>query len=526
GEADRVRRVLDILRTRNLLIPVRLDGDRRGWELTHDSLVPRVLSWVDRRELGRRRAKEIVRYHLRRSEPSAPSLLSRRELSEASRHPLILPELDAEATAAIGAEHAGSRLLPSELVARSQRFHRHRAWLGRGAIAVAVIAAVLLGWQLDRWRGIQDRDLGRFALDIAAFDWDVGALRAAPVDIRELPELDWALYEPDSDDPETPGLPVAERFVERTGQRGPDAPADIRSEIVEVRGGTAFLRVTGRARPGARPCPPSWIRLASLPGYVARDRLPLTRVAVVVPTCQVTWADMVEIPAGTFIRGGPGEPATAATRVHANDDPRRDEYLDTFWLDRTEVTNAAYRVYDRMATWTRRPWPSYPKTEQIKDGGTDSRPVAAIDWYAARDYCRFLGKDLPSSAQWEKAVRGGKDGNPWPQRNLPWVEDMRPVPANLHYSNDDGFLGTAPVGTFAPLGREPYGLVDVIGNVQEWTRDASSLDPQFKILRGGGWFTSTEKDKHTIAFKNKADERTRLYDIGVRCMLAPGDENA
>src|SRR4030095_658573 len=111
--------VLEVLRSRGLLVRVRTDTDEPGWELVHDSLIPRVRAWIDRRDLARRRAIELVRYHVRRSRPHHPSFLRRAELRELRAHESAIAELDREwdqrATHEIGA------WTPSRLVARSKQ---------------------------------------------------------------------------------------------------------------------------------------------------------------------------------------------------------------------------------------------------------------------------------------------------------------------------------------------------------------------------------------------------------------------
>ncbi|MGH2901780.1 MAG: hypothetical protein ACRDMZ_24105, partial [Solirubrobacteraceae bacterium] len=82
GDVDRVTMVLEVLRSRGLVVRVRGDDGEPSWELAHDSLVPRVRAWIAARDLARRQAVELVRYHLRRSRADAPSLLSFRELRE------------------------------------------------------------------------------------------------------------------------------------------------------------------------------------------------------------------------------------------------------------------------------------------------------------------------------------------------------------------------------------------------------------------------------------------------------------
>src|SRR5262249_53223221 len=95
-DRERVRAVLESLRARGLLVRVRGSAGETGWELIHDSLVPRVLAWLDRRDLARRRAVELVRYHLRRSRPESPSLLGRAELRELRAHGDAIADLESE----------------------------------------------------------------------------------------------------------------------------------------------------------------------------------------------------------------------------------------------------------------------------------------------------------------------------------------------------------------------------------------------------------------------------------------------
>src|SRR5204862_3948780 len=133
--ADRVTAVLELLRSRGLLVRVRGDGEA-SWELIHDSLVPRVLAWVDRRDLARRRAIELVRYHLRRSRADAPSLLGRAELRELRAHAGAIAELDREWQQR-GTTETGA-WTPTRLVARSKQVLRRQILLFTSILFVAL----------------------------------------------------------------------------------------------------------------------------------------------------------------------------------------------------------------------------------------------------------------------------------------------------------------------------------------------------------------------------------------------------
>ena len=143
--AARVTAVLEVLRARGLLVRVR-GADEPAWELVHDSLIPRVLAWLDARDLARRHAIELVRHHLRRSRPGAPSLLDRAELRELRAHADAIAELDAEWRQR-GTGGTGDAWTPGRLVARSRQVLRRRAL----ALTVLVAAALSVGaWGLYR----------------------------------------------------------------------------------------------------------------------------------------------------------------------------------------------------------------------------------------------------------------------------------------------------------------------------------------------------------------------------------------
>ena len=146
-----------------------------------------------------------------------------------------------------------------------------------------------------------------------------------------------------------------------------------------------------------------------------------------VPTCDATLASTIPIPAGAFIYGGVGEPPSQFV-ANDRDDKLREEHrlsLTAYRIDRTEVTNAAFAVFASMAQFTDIAAPRYPPGgPELAHAGEPRRPITGITWHLAHAYCRYLGKELPSSQQWVKAMRGGEtvDGkpNPMPRRNLPW----------------------------------------------------------------------------------------------------------
>jgi uncharacterized repeat protein (TIGR01451 family) len=195
--------------------------------------------------------------------------------------------------------------------------------------------------------------------------------------------------------------------------------------------------------------------------------------------------EWVEIPAGEFWMGSEKGPD--------NEKPLHQLYLDTFWIARTPVTNAQYRFFVKAAD--HRP-PNYWQDGVIPDG-VERHPVVNVTWDDALAYCQWLSQvtdkniTLPSEAEWEKAARGSED-----KREYPWGDTFNPRRAKgkqVHIGK------TSPVGSF-PGGTSPYGVLDMSGNVWEWTRSQWHTYPyvvedgreelsgrDLRVLRGGSW---------------------------------------
>lgn len=528
----RLPATLELLRRQGLVVRTRRPGGELGWELIHDSLVPRVLAWIDRRDLSRRRAMELVRHHLRRTRSDVPSLLSRPELREVDAHPDALAALDAE-WRLTRPDPAGERpWTPAALVARSRLVHR-RSTVAAFALGLTVIAgigaAAFERWQAGNERREEavrrDRDLGLVTFELAPFDWDAENLRAVPVAIAELPALAWTLVAPKFDDPDAPGDPLpAERF----GRFAPRLATDGLTSLhpAEAPGGAAFLVITGRGR-RTETCAPSIIPLRSLPGYARRSAGPqLLRIRI--PTCQTTRADTIEVAAGPFIFGGLGQPPSSYQRDYPARATEQTVDLASYRIDRTEVINAAFAVFSSMADATGIAQPSYDANKELAEAGHPRSPTSAVTWREARAYCRFLGKRLPSSEEWDKAMRGGLtiagQPNAFPRRNFPWGILQAPHQANL---KGEGPPGPRQVGSFA-ADRSPYGILDLAGNVGEWigSPDTGNTDPAkfyrqvFRVVRGGNWQETDPSDLvNYTPIENARFGDTRTYTLGWRCAI-------
>ena len=171
---------------------------------------------------------------------------------------------------------------------------------------------------------------------------------------------------------------------------------------------------------------------------------------------------MVLIPAGDFQMGRP---------AYYDEKPRHTVYVDAFYMDTYQVTNAQYKAFvDANPQWQKDNIPdkyhaghyllfwsgnSYPS-------GEGNHPVVCVSWYAAMAYAQWAGKRLPTEAEWEKAARGGLVG-----KKYPWGNTIDANKANYNFG------WAMPVGSYAPNG---YGLYDMAGNVWEWCVDAYEKD--------------------------------------------------
>lgn len=176
--------------------------------------------------------------------------------------------------------------------------------------------------------------------------------------------------------------------------------------------------------------------------------------------------EMVLVPAGSFIRGD--------SAGEADERPQQRLELPAFALDRTEVTRGAYG--ECVARGSCRLALAAGQTADSADRLPRELPVANVSWHDAVAYCAFVGKRLPTEAEWEKAARG-PDG-----RRYPWGDEFACARGNFgNFAGDgrcaeDGAPGTlVPVGSF-PGGASPYGALDLAGNVWEWVADPYAAD--------------------------------------------------
>jgi formylglycine-generating enzyme required for sulfatase activity/plastocyanin len=217
---------------------------------------------------------------------------------------------------------------------------------------------------------------------------------------------------------------------------------------------------------------------------------------------------MVRIDAGEFIMG-------TDDRL-PNEAPKRRVRLPAFWVDRTEVTNAAFVEFLNALRHSRdmvdlsdpgcKIRPGKKPGTFVVESGCENLPVVCVSWFGADTYARWLGKRLPTEAEWEKAARGA-DGREWP-----WGNEFGAAKANVSTAT---FVspGLKPVGSF-PVGASPSGCLDMAGNAWEWTASEDSETRQ-KIIRGGAF--DSRPGYARAAVRVTAAPDLRSDKIGFRC---------
>ncbi len=233
-----------------------------------------------------------------------------------------------------------------------------------------------------------------------------------------------------------------------------------------------------------------------------------------------TSVPMAVIPAGDFPMGS----VRGSTHAQRSEGPQRMVYLDAFHMDIYEVTTQEYAKFlaatssDTPAAW-----------HQVDPSKHADRPVVGVAWEQAVAYCHWVGKRLPTEAEWEKGARG-TDGRVYPWGNETPASDRATLQQRW-----DGYETTSPVGSLE-AGKSPYGLYDMAGNVMEWVSDwydpqyydtAPSANPRGPetgkagIVRGGGWgFLPADARSARRIYPPR---ETMCKNIGFRCAKDAGD---
>ncbi|MCA9706571.1 MAG: SUMF1/EgtB/PvdO family nonheme iron enzyme [Myxococcales bacterium] len=384
-----------------------------------------------------------------------------------------------------------------------------------------------------------------------------------PPPASSLPPTSAAPYSPST--PSWPG-PITNPMAPHTGvstgsfppERGPGPGAKVLAVAAAVlglgavAGGVYWLTMRGDdSPPDASATAEPTTSPQAKPGPDAPEASPTPPAAAA--TCP---EGMVRVEGGAFFMGTDKQDIAALATAR----PTHKVRLDAYCIDVDEVTVAKFhecsdRGECRRAfkdAW----WPQgssdeaeWTKSREILSTlcnerleGHDQHPINCVTWAQARDYCEFRGQRLPTEAEWEYAARGS-DGRVFPwgdakpnheHANLcnaecgAWRERNGLPPEGMLSSADDGWYGTAPVGSF-PLGATQHGLRDVVGNVFEWTDSdfelyeghPEGLEPrEGKVIRGGA-FNSAFAMFADPALRFPSDPEAHTHGIGFRCAATP-----
>jgi formylglycine-generating enzyme required for sulfatase activity len=236
------------------------------------------------------------------------------------------------------------------------------------------------------------------------------------------------------------------------------------------------------------------------------------------PGCEADEEGMVCVEAGPFWMGCN---QALDENCSATEYPYHEVVLDRFDIDIHEVTVAQYRACVESDAC------SEPDPCNFVRPGADDQPINCVDWEQARTYCAWVGKRLPTEAQWEKAARGPDE------RTFPWGEEPADCERAVIAEDGDGCGqdSTHAVGS-RPAGASPYGALDMIGNVEEWVLDwfdsayysespeANPEGPEagtHRVVRGG---TFRSSDLRTVrsAWRWGQAPTSRYEAGGFRCV--------
>ncbi|MDM8516165.1 SUMF1/EgtB/PvdO family nonheme iron enzyme [Desulfobacterales bacterium HSG16] len=239
----------------------------------------------------------------------------------------------------------------------------------------------------------------------------------------------------------------------------------------------------------------------------------------------------IQISKGSFLMGSDEK---HDKKAHKDEMPQHKVELSEYWIGKYPVTKAQFRVFVKDS--------KYEIDDEWEKYGEDNHPVVYVTWHDADAYCKWLTEKLedrkwlirlPTEAQWEKAARGD-DGQTFPWGNTEEQDKMN------YY--ETGINDTSSVGCF-PGGESAYSLLDMAGNVWEWTSSLwgdDLMEPTFKypydpgdgreenstgtsrVRRGGSWGNHAEYCRTAVRYRSGPGFQNSYRGFRVVCL--PGQQ--
>jgi formylglycine-generating enzyme required for sulfatase activity len=266
------------------------------------------------------------------------------------------------------------------------------------------------------------------------------------------------------------------------------------------------------------------------PTFTPTEILTSTATPLPMELTDAKGVSMVLVPAGEFVMGISLDDAVVRCNKTDSDCreslfqdlvPPHDVHLDSFYMDKFEITNGLYSVCVTAGICdppTRNR--SRSRVSYYGDSQFDNFPVVFVSKQMANVYCEWRGGHLPTEAEWEKAARGTDE------LTFPWGNDLGTGSANY-----DG-LDTVAVGSYEG-GKSVYGVYDMAGNVWEWVSDwysesYYSISPLVNpkgpdsgerfVQRGGGFYLKSNAVSYMSTYFRSQPAPDEVYDsTGFRC---------
>ncbi len=297
-----------------------------------------------------------------------------------------------------------------------------------------------------------------------------------------------------------------------------EEPARSRKFLLPAALGVLAIAALGAAVvfAGNRNAPAPAAAATSTEGSPATATATIAGLAIPVQVIDQTGVTMRLVGAGDFLMG--------SDRGMPDEKPEQTFYLDEFYIDKYEVTNAFYSACVKAGVCeSPKPGKTSARVAYFGDSNFDNYPVVDVDWNMARTYCEWRGARLPTELEWEKAARGPEG------RTYPWGEEI-----SCNEANYFGCRGEIDSVSRFENGLSVYGVQNMAGNVAEWVSSLYKAYPYDltdgredleaageRVIRGGSWINSDSDNEVRAAHRQKAEPATASESIGFRCARTP-----